>query len=202
MGWTIKGNRPQVSQGLISLAELDQMCAEIQQVKFTDAMVDAFTEIIHALIRDGFVISARRRVKLLQLVQCYAYIQGDEQVYLEHLHELLPQCCWKSKIEEIREIKKLIETSAPIAKKKLADIAKAAQGEVSRLEEQLNNQMLDHTHHVNAADFARTQLTNLSSSLDKVQADLCRNGASQKAKAETELKAQSDRINELVEGLY
>lgn len=202
LGWTINGNRPQVSQGLITLAELDQMVVEVQQVKITDAMVDAFTEVIHSLIQDGFVVSARRRVKLLQLVQCYAYAQGDEQVYLEHVHELLPQCCWKSKVEEIREIKKLIETSAPLAKKKLSDIVKAAQGEVSRLEQQLNDQSLGHTHHVNAADFARTQLTNLSSSLDKVQADLCRNGASQKAKAETDLKAQSDRINELVEGLY
>ena len=132
LGWTINGNRPQVSQGLITLAELDQMCAEAQLVKITSGMVDAFTEMIHNLIRDGFVISARRRVKLLQLVQCYAYVQGDEQVYLEYVHELLPQCCWKSKIEEIREIKKLIETTAPIAKKKLADIVKAAQGEVSR----------------------------------------------------------------------
>ncbi|MGR3279318.1 AAA family ATPase [Acaryochloris marina NIES-2412] len=202
LGWTIKGNRPQVSQGLISLAELDQMCAEVQQVKITDAMVDAFTEIIHALIRDGFVVSARRRVKLLQLVRCFAYVQGDDQVYLEHIHELLPQCCWKSKIEEIREIKKLIETTAPLAKNKLADIVKAAQGEVSKLEKTLDDPRLDHTDHVGAANFARTQLNNLSSSLDKVQADLCRHGASQRSKAEAELKAQSDRITELLEGLY
>ncbi|BDM83875.1 MoxR family ATPase [Acaryochloris marina] len=202
LSWTINGNRPQVSQGLISLAELDQMCAEAQQVKITTGMVDAFTEMIHNLIRDGFVISARRRVKLLQLVQCFAYVQGDEQVYLEHVHELLPQCCWKSKIEEIREIKKLIETAAPIAKKKLADIVKAAQGEVSRLEEKLNDPRLGHTDHVYAADFARTQLSNLSNSLNKVQADLCRNGASQKTKAEADLKAKAQRVSELVEGLY
>lgn len=202
LGWTINGNRPQVSQELISLAELDQMCAEAQQVKITSGMVDAFTEIIHNLIRDGFGVSARRRVKLLELVRCYAYVQGDEQVYLEHIHELLPQCCWKSKIEEIREIRKLIETAAPIAKKKLADIVKVAQNEVSGLEQELNGSDLTHQGQANAADFTRTQLSNLLNSLDKVQADLCRNGASQKAKAEAELKEQSDRITELVEGLY
>ncbi|QUY46283.1 AAA family ATPase [Acaryochloris marina] len=202
LGWTIKGNRPQVSQGLISLAELDQMCAEVQQVKISDAMVDAFTEIIHTLIRDGFVVSARRRVKLLQLVRCFAYVQGDDQVYLEHIHELLPQCCWKSKIEEIREIKRLIETAAPIAKKELSSITQAAQSEVLRLEQKLNNSSLGHTDHVNAADFARTQLTNLSQSMAKVKADLCRNGASQKTRAEADLQAKSQRVSELVEGLY
>ncbi|MGR3280093.1 AAA family ATPase, partial [Acaryochloris marina NIES-2412] len=53
LGWTINDNRPKVSQGLITLAELDQMCAEVQQVKISSGMVDAFTEIIHTLIRDG-----------------------------------------------------------------------------------------------------------------------------------------------------
>lgn len=202
LGWTINDNRPKVSQGLITLAELDQMCAEVQQVKITDAMVDAFTEIIHTLIRNGFVVSARRRVKLLQLVQYYAYVQGDEQVYLEHVHELLPQCCWKSKIEEIREIKRLIETAAPIAKKQLSDIVKAAQGEVSMLEKKLSSYDLTHQDHSNSATFARIQFKNLSNSLDQVQADLCRNGASQKTQAEADFKAQSDRITELVEGLY
>ncbi|MGR3279950.1 AAA family ATPase, partial [Acaryochloris marina NIES-2412] len=149
-----------------------------------------------------FVISARRRVKLLQLLRCFAYVQGDDQVYLEHVHELLPQCCWKSKIEEIREIKKLIEIAAPIAKKELADIVSAAQSEVSRLEQKLNNPSLGHTDHVNAADFARTQLTNLSQSMAKVKADLCRNGASQKTRAEAELQAKAQRVSELVEGLY
>ncbi|MGR3279643.1 AAA family ATPase, partial [Acaryochloris marina NIES-2412] len=202
LGWTINGNRPKVSQGLISLAELDQMCAEVQQVKISSGMVDAFTEVIHSLIQDGFVVSARRRVKLLQLLRCFAYVQGDERVYLEHVHELLPQCCWKSKIEEIREIKRLIETAAPIAKKQLSNIVKAAQDEVSLLEKKLSSYGLNHQDHINSANFARTQFNNLTSSLDKVQADLCRNGASQKTKAETDLKAQSDRINELVEGLY
>ncbi|MGR3279671.1 AAA family ATPase [Acaryochloris marina NIES-2412] len=202
LGWTINGNRPKVSQGLISLAELDQMCAEVQQVKISSGMVDAFTEIIHTLIRDGFVISARRRVKLLQLVRCFAYVQGDDQVYLEHVHELLPQCCWKSKIEEIREIKKLIETAAPIAKKELANIVQAAQSEVSRLEQKLNNPSLGHADYVIAADFARTQLTNLSQSMVKAKADLCRNGASQKTKAEADLQEKAQRVSELVEGLY
>ncbi|UJB73027.1 hypothetical protein HRE53_30320 (plasmid) [Acaryochloris sp. 'Moss Beach'] len=160
------------------------------------------TEIIHTLIRDGFVISARRRVKLLQLAQCFAYVQGDSQIYLEHIHELLPQCCWKSKIEEIREIKRLIETAAPIAKKELSSITQAAQSEVLRLEQKLNNSSLGHTDHVNAADFARTQLTNLSQSMAKVKADLCRNGASQKTKAEADLQAKAQRVSELVEGLY
>ena len=202
LGWTINGNRPQVSKGLITLAELDQMCTEVQQVKISSGMVNTLTEIFHTLIRDGFVISARRRVKLLQLVQCYAYVQGDNQVYLEHVHELLPQCCWKSSIEEIREIRRLIETAAPIAKKQLSDIVKAAQGEVSGLEKKLNNPSLGHTNQASAADFARTQLSNLSQNMAKVKADLCRNGASQKAKAEAELQERKQRVSELVDAFY
>lgn len=202
LNWTIKGNRPQVSQGLITLDELDQMGAEVQQVKISSEMIGVFTEVIHTLIRDGFDVSARRRVKLLQLVQCYAYVQGDEQVYLEHVHELLPQCCWQSKIEEIREIRKLIESAAPIAKKELSEIVKAAQGEVSQLEKDLKDSDFDHQDQVDAGIFTRTQLTNLSKSMEQVSAELCRNGASQKTKAEAELNELSERITELVEGLY
>jgi MoxR-like ATPase len=202
LGWTIKGNRPLVSQGLITLAELDQMCAEVHQVKISSEMVDVLTEVFHALIRDGFVVSARRRVKLLQLLQCYAYVQGDEQVYLEHVHELLPQCCWKSSVEEIREIKKIVEATAPIAKQELTSIVKAAESEVSGLEKDLNDSSFTHANHAHAADFTRTQLTNLFKRMEQVKADLCRNGVSEKSKAQADLKAQSERLTELVEGMY
>lgn len=132
--WACDGNQPQVTAEQISLKDLDAMKAEARAVTVSPAMRDEYLRAVKALGEAGFAISDRRIIQLLQLLKCYAYVQGHGAVYLDHLLALLPLCLWQKDPAEVREISKALKAACPHPGTQLKEFLQAARKEVERLE--------------------------------------------------------------------
>ena len=125
------GIRPQVSVR-ISLGELDQLQEQAQGVTVTDALLDAVVDGVEKLGRSAIVVSDRKLQQLLILSQAYAFVQGESEVMLDHIHELWPECIW-SKPQERDEIRSLLQSACPTASTLCQQLYDAARQEMSAL---------------------------------------------------------------------
>ena len=89
---------------------------------------------------EGFTVSDRRIMQLLRLLKCFAYVQGDSHVCVEHLHQLLPFCLWTKESSEIPTIKKAIDAACPNPKKHLKSLLKTAEEETKEAVRQTGEQ--------------------------------------------------------------
>lgn len=83
--------KPSVTSRL-SLDEIKAMQLAAATIPYPDELVEDLIKCSVALEREGFLISDRRLQQLVKLLQAYALVQGDEQVYPESFHDLLPDC--------------------------------------------------------------------------------------------------------------
>lgn len=129
VGWECDGTQPRVSIDQITLKELEQMKSEALALSVSSAMRDEYLKVISFLSSEGFTVSDRRIMQLLKLMKCFAYVQGDLHVCVEHLHQLLPLCLWTKEPSEIPVIKKAIEKASPKPKSLLKFMQETAEEE-------------------------------------------------------------------------
>lgn len=136
LDWACDRSRPTVETGILTLEDLQTFKHEASQIPVSPAMREEYLKALAALADKGFEVSNRRMVQLIRLLRCYAYVQGDEQVLVDHLQELLPQCLWRQDETEIREITNILKDICPSAIMRLREIRKvllAMSGDIEKL---------------------------------------------------------------------
>lgn len=111
----------------LTIEELHEMQAEVDNVTITEDIVDLLVEVKAALEKSGFASSDRRWVKCLRLLQAHAYLNGRAEVGEDDLL-LLQHVLWKEpkdKPELGRVIARIANPTAHAAQE-ILDAAKEA----------------------------------------------------------------------------
>lgn len=109
----------------LTLDELHQMQAEVDDVSITEDIVDLLIEVKAALEKAGFTSSDRRWVKCLRLLQAHAYLNGRTDVTEDDLL-LLQHVLWKEPKDkpELGRVIARIANPAAHAAQEILDAAK------------------------------------------------------------------------------
>lgn len=81
-------DRPQVGE-FLTLSELKEIQEAAKKVKVSDDFLDKFNSVWQMLAQRSITISDRRRVQILKFLRAWAIVQGDEELYPEHMHNSL-----------------------------------------------------------------------------------------------------------------
>ena len=90
-----------------SLTELYDIQLEAIATPIDEMMIDCILDISGNLEKEGITASTRKHQQIIDLIRCYAYVSGDDQVDEEHL-EILEHIFW-NKPPERALIKKAIK---------------------------------------------------------------------------------------------
>lgn len=88
--------RPPVT---LTLAEWDAMSADVDHVSIPDAILEAYLDLRQSLKNDNLTISDRRNVKSLRVLKGAAWLDGDNEVNLDHL-QVLRHVFWDTPEQE------------------------------------------------------------------------------------------------------
>lgn len=92
----------------VTLAEWDQIATEVAAITVPDRILDECERLRSVLANDGIVVSDRRWVQLLSVLQAAAWLDGDDAVELDHLWALRFGL-W-SKQDEIGRVEAVLRT--------------------------------------------------------------------------------------------
>lgn len=118
--------RPKVGVHL-SLSELYQLQEFVNEIKISEEFLDRFSTVWEMLATRNVVISDRRRVQILKFLKAWALVQGDDQLFPEHLHNSLIHIVYQTK-EDQDVIKEVLEQEVPTADHVFRDAKRAAAG--------------------------------------------------------------------------
>jgi MoxR-like ATPase len=118
--------RPAVESQL-TFKDLQAIQEEVTSVQASDDFLDSFSQVIDLLATRGITISDRRRVQILKFLRGWALVQGDEELYPEHLHRSLVHIVYQSQ-DDVQVIKEVLEQAVPTAEKLLESIKRAHSG--------------------------------------------------------------------------
>jgi len=118
--------RPEVGVHL-SLEQLKQLQLEAEKLPVNEEFLEKYGEVWELLSARGITISDRRRVQILKFLRAWAVVQGDEELYKEHMHDSLIHIVSRSE-EDQDVIKEVLEQAIPTAEKIFADVKRAASG--------------------------------------------------------------------------
>jgi hypothetical protein len=79
------------------------------------------------LANRNITISDRRRVQILKFLKAWALVQGDDELYAEHLHNSIVHIVYKTK-EDQNIITEVLEQEIPTADRVFSDAKRAASG--------------------------------------------------------------------------
>jgi len=125
--WAV-GNeaRPEVGVHL-TLPELKLLQEEAKNIKVSEDFLDKFVELWEMLATRAIVISDRRRVQILKFLKAWAVVQGDEELYPEHMHDSMINVVYQTQ-EDQETITEVLEHVVPTASRMFADAKRAATG--------------------------------------------------------------------------
>lgn len=118
--------RPDVGVHL-KLDDLFELQAKAATLPVTDDFLDKFGELWSMLEARGLTISDRRRVQIIKFLKAWAVVQGDEELYGEHMHNSLVHIVYRND-EDQATIKECLMQVCPTAEKYFADAKRAASG--------------------------------------------------------------------------
>jgi MoxR-like ATPase len=118
-------------QTQITLGELELMQVEASRVRVDDALIDNLLNLKLDLAKAGFVASDRRWKQILKLLKAYAYLQGSDQVSVDHF-PLLIDAMW-AKPSDIPEITAVMYKAFKPVSMQLDEIQVAANEAVKQL---------------------------------------------------------------------
>lgn len=119
-------DRPEVGEHL-TLEELQQLQAAVNNVKISEEFLDRFSTVWDMLATRGIVISDRRRVQILKFLKAWAVVQGDDELFPEHMHNSLIHIVYQTK-EDQDVITEILEQEVPTADRVFNDAKRAAAG--------------------------------------------------------------------------
>lgn len=119
-------DRPQVGEHL-TLEELQQLQDAASEIAASEEFLDRFSGVWEMLASRNIVVSDRRRVQILKFLKAWALVQGDDELYPEHLHNSIVHIVYQSK-EDQDVIVEVLEQEIPTADRVFNDAKRAAAG--------------------------------------------------------------------------
>ncbi|MDQ3234457.1 MAG: MoxR family ATPase, partial [Pseudobdellovibrionaceae bacterium] len=105
------GKRQQVATRL-TMQELKDLQIEARKVPLHSKVVEQLLILAEEFQKKNLYMSDRKLVKIVELLKCLAFVQGDQAVSSEHLHELLPYCVANME-DEVKEAKQVLKDKCP-----------------------------------------------------------------------------------------
>lgn len=125
--WAV-GNEERPKVGVhLTLPELKALQQEAKNIKVSEEFLDKFVELWEMLATRAIVISDRRRVQILKFLKAWAVVQGDEELYPEHMHNSMINIVYQTQ-EDQETITEVLEHVVPTANRMFADAKRAAAG--------------------------------------------------------------------------
>jgi MoxR-like ATPase len=118
--------RPAVESNL-TFDDLTTLQEEVANISASEEFLDSFTQVIDLLATRGITISDRRRVQILKFLRGWALVQGDEELFPEHLHRSLIHIVYQTQ-DDVQVIKEVLEQAVPTAEKLMESIKRAHSG--------------------------------------------------------------------------
>lgn len=118
--------RPQVGVHL-TLEELQQLQDSVSEIKISEEFLDRFSTVWEMLATRNISISDRRRVQILKFLKAWAVVQGDDELFPEHMHNSLIHIVYQTK-EDQEIIAEVLEQEVPTADRVFNDAKRAAAG--------------------------------------------------------------------------
>lgn len=95
-----------------TMQEIQAMQEEARKVPLHSLLVGQILTLCDEFSKKRLYLSDRKLVKIIELVKCYAYVQGDTEAMPDHLHELIP-CCVSNTEDDIKEARSVIKEKCP-----------------------------------------------------------------------------------------
>jgi MoxR-like ATPase len=95
-----------------TMQELKALQDEAQKIPLHSLLVSQILILCEEFAKKNLYMSDRKLVKIIELLKCYAYVQGDAEAMPDHLHELIP-CCVSNTEGDIREARAVIKEKCP-----------------------------------------------------------------------------------------
>lgn len=118
--------RPEIGVYL-TLEQLFELQQKAQDLPVTEDFLDKFGELWDMLSSRGIRISDRRRVQIIKFLKAWAVVQGDDELYGEHMHNSLIHIVYRNE-EDQSTIRECLMQVCPTAEKYFADAKRAASG--------------------------------------------------------------------------
>lgn len=119
-------SRPTVGVHL-TLQDLTDLQEYANKIRVGDEFLDKFNSVWELLAQRNIFISDRRRVQILKFLKAWAVVQGDEELFAEHMHNSLVHIVYQN-FEDQSIIAEVLEQEIPTADRVLADAKRAAAG--------------------------------------------------------------------------
>lgn len=156
--------RPEVGTHL-TLDQLFDLQQKAQQLPVTEDFLDKFGELWSMLDARGIRISDRRRVQIIKFLKAWALVQGDDELYGEHMHNSLIHIVYRNEDDQAT-IKECLMQVCPTAEKYFADAKRAASGIMTEF--QANNVKLSGRSLSDLNDYVK-QCRRYRSDIQKIQ---------------------------------
>jgi MoxR-like ATPase len=111
----------------LTLDDLTELQASAKKIKVSDDFLDKFNSVWQMLEQRSITISDRRRVQILKFLKAWAIVQGDEELYPDHMHNSIVHIVYNES-EDQSTIKEILEQEIPTAERLFADAKRAASG--------------------------------------------------------------------------
>lgn len=118
--------RPTVGEHL-TLQDLEELQQAAQDIQVSEEFLDRFSSVWDMLASRSIVISDRRRIQILKFLKAWALVQGDDELYAEHMHNSLVHIVYQTK-EDQEVINEVLEQEIPTADRVFNDAKRAAAG--------------------------------------------------------------------------
>lgn len=121
--------RPKVDAHL-TLTELSQLQEVAANLQVSEEFLDRFSNVWDALASRNIFVSDRRRVQILKFLKAWAIVQGDDELYPEHLHNSIVHIVYQTPDDQ-NTINEVLEQEIPTADRVFNDAKRAAAGIMS-----------------------------------------------------------------------
>ena len=121
--------RPTVTDCL-TLAELKELQEHVISVQVGEEFLTKYSSVWDLLASRNITVSDRRRVQILKFLKAWAVVQGDDELYAEHMHDSLVHIVYQNE-EDQGVIKEVLDQEIPTADKIFSDAKRAAAGIMS-----------------------------------------------------------------------
>lgn len=121
--------RPQVSECL-SLDELKQLQEYVAKVNVSEEFLTKYSSVWDLLANRNITVSDRRRVQILKFLKAWAVVQGDDELFAEHMHNSMVHIIYQTEDDQAT-IREVLEQEIPTAEKIFSDAKRAAAGIMS-----------------------------------------------------------------------
>jgi MoxR-like ATPase len=168
--WALGIKERPVVKSSLTFEDLQTLQAEVCSLRVSDDFLDSFNQVIDLLTARGITISDRRRVQILKFLRGWAMVQGDEELFPEHLHRSLVHIVYQNK-DDIQAIKEVLEQAVPTAERLLESIKRAHSGiltEYHALHSQESRSVEDLNRLVGKLRKMHRDLDTLSGKLDSI----------------------------------